>query len=117
MSVTIIKLGLGETVSNWGTHNGIPSVFIEPAVNHSGEVGRELRKDEQTHILPTSICDGGTIIEIHDMKGAEILIEDMRRAVWDWQEKHSEPLKCGDCMLIHGKSVCTMNCGPLVKQP
>jgi hypothetical protein len=25
-----------------------------------------------------------------------------------------EALKCGDCMLIRGRSVCTMNCGPAV---
>jgi hypothetical protein len=27
-----------------------------------------------------------------------------------------EEPKCGDCMVVHGKSVCTMNCGPVARR-
>lgn len=108
----VIKLGLGEVVSNWGQHGEVPAVFIEPAIDHSGEIGRTLMPHEQPQIRTGSVSEGGLIIEIHDVEGMKVVIDDMWSAIHAWQERHPEPLKCSDCMLIHGKSVCTMNCGP-----
>lgn len=75
MAITIIRLGKGEVVSNWGSHNGVPAIFIEPA-KPSGDVGCEVCNGEQPHIHRDCVADGGIVIEIHDPAGFQIVVED-----------------------------------------
>lgn len=111
----IVRLGLGEVVSNWGMYGDKPAVFIEPVLGEAGKVGDYLPEGREPQIQKNSVTTDAIVIEIHDVQGAKVLIEDIQKAVWSYDEAHPEALRCGDCVLIHGKSVCTMNCGPSVE--
>lgn len=80
-NVKVIKLGLGQVVSNWGRHNGVPAVFIEPVIGGPGAIGATLSGDRETQIKNDSISDGGVVIEIHDIRGLHVLLEDFASAV------------------------------------
>ena len=79
--VKVIQLGLGKVVSNWGTHNGVPAVFIEPVLGEPGPVGDDLKGDREPQIVNHAVSDGGVIIEIHNPAGMKVLLEDFKSAV------------------------------------
>jgi len=68
----IIKVGLGEIVSTPGVSNGKPALIIEPAWK-PGVVGYDAN---QTDLHPDAI-----VFEIHAAEGAEVLVDDIRRAL------------------------------------
>lgn len=71
----IIRIGLGEVISNWGTSNGKPAVIIEPA-NKPGPVGHRGpgSNDDPLH-------EDAVVLEIHAPEGLEVLVDDMRKAL------------------------------------
>jgi hypothetical protein len=74
-NVKVIEIGLGQVVSNWGTYEGKPALFIEPVpvAGKVGQQGPELPKHELT---PNS-----TIIRFHSAKGANVIMEDILSAI------------------------------------
>lgn len=74
-NVIIFRLGLGEVTSTWGTYEGYPAVFIEPA-SPSGPVG-ELAPDGPK----TSVKEGGLVLQFQKPDGAGILVEDIHSAL------------------------------------
>jgi len=79
--VKVIQLGLGKVISNYGTHNGVPSVFIEPVLADAGELGADLTGDREPQITKNSVSAGGLIIEIHEERGLKVLLEDFQSAL------------------------------------
>jgi len=79
-SVKVIKLGLGEVVTNWGTHNGVPAVFIEPVLGDAGDVGEQVSGNRESQIKNDSVSDGSVVIEIHNIRGLHVLLEDFASA-------------------------------------
>lgn len=75
--VTVINLGLGEVVSNYGTYAGNPAVFLEPVnslgipTGQPGTPAPETPKDE--------VAPGSVILCIHSSEGAHVVMEDL---VW-----------------------------------
>jgi hypothetical protein len=112
--VKVVQLGLGKVVCNWGTHGSVPAVFIEPVLGDPGQIGTRVKDGREPQITPDSVSDGAVVIEIHSEDGLKVLIEDLWTALHRHNAAHPEPLECMDCVLIHGKSICTMNCGPAV---
>lgn len=80
MSVMVIQIGLGKVVSNWGVHNGVPAVFIEPVLGNPGTVGEDIGENEP-QITKDSVSDGGIILEFHSEEGADVIIEDIQSAI------------------------------------
>lgn len=76
--VKVVRIGLGEVVSNWGTYEGIPALFIEPATR-AGIVGEKEFPDSEE--IKTDVRDGGIILQFHNANGADILIEDINSAL------------------------------------
>jgi hypothetical protein len=74
-NVKVIEIGLGEVVSNWGTYEGKPALFIEP-VTVAGVVGQHAPDGPKHEVQPNS-----TIIRFHSPAGALVLMEDMLTAI------------------------------------
>jgi hypothetical protein len=72
----LVRIGMGEVVSQLGLSNGCPCVIIEP-VPVSGEVGTP-GPDEMNR---GPVHEDGLVLEIHTVKGAEILIEDLQKVI------------------------------------
>lgn len=73
--VKVVRFGLGEVVSNFGTFGGHPAVFIEPVepIGPVGSPGPDMAKD--------SVVSGGLILQFLKEDGADILIEDILSAL------------------------------------
>jgi hypothetical protein len=71
----IIRLGIGEVVSNWGTSNGFPALIIEP-VDEKGVVGCRAPGENSDPLHPEAI-----VFEIHSTPGVQILLEDIHSAL------------------------------------
>lgn len=78
-NVTVIELGLGEVVSNYGTYEGKAAVFLEPvktigiANGQPGQSAPETPKD--------AVAPGTVILRIHSAPGAHVVMEDMVSAM------------------------------------
>jgi len=79
--VKVVHLGLGKVVSNYGTHFGVPSVFIEPVRGDAGPVGEKVEDGREPQITKDSISDGGVILVLHSKDGADVVIDDIRKAL------------------------------------
>lgn len=78
-NVTVIELGLGEVVSNYGTYEGKPAVFIEPVSAlgiPNGEAGQSAPDTPRDGVAP-----GTVILRIHSPVGAHVVMEDMVSAM------------------------------------
>jgi hypothetical protein len=76
-NVKVIRIGLGEVVSNWGTYEGQYAVFLEPVAEH-GIPGEEA----PAHLTAAdSVKDESTIIQFYSQEGARVLIEDIQSAL------------------------------------
>lgn len=79
--VKVIHVGRGEVVSNWGTYEGSPAVFIEPVVGNAGTIGEKVTEGVQPQIVNDGVSDGGVVIVIHDKAGLDVLLEDFASAI------------------------------------
>lgn len=79
--VQVIHIGQGKVVSNFGTHFGVPCVFIEPVSGDAGEVGQKVEEGREPHITSDSVSDGGILLVLHGREGADVLVEDIRAAL------------------------------------
>lgn len=86
-SVRIIRIGLGEVVSNWGTYHGKPALFIEPVLGKPQSPGVHVTEGIEPQICKDFVSDGGTVLVFHDRSGAEVIIEDINSAL------SSEPIE------------------------
>lgn len=77
----IIKIGLGNYVTNHGTYDGFPALFIEPVVGDGGTTGAKLKHGEQPHIKLDAISDAGTVIIFAGVEGAKVVLDDMQSAI------------------------------------
>lgn len=77
-NVTVIHFGLGEVVTNWGTFEGHPAVFIEPAIV-PGAVGERETDDE--HEVRNAVRPGTIVLQFHNPDGAAILKQDIDSAL------------------------------------
>lgn len=82
----IVRFGLGQVVSNWGTYEGKPAVFIEPVLGEPGVCGDDLLGDREPQILGKTevgpLSDGAIVLVLDgDIRGAEVLLEDIHSAM------------------------------------
>lgn len=70
----VVRLGRGEIVSNYGTYNGSPAVFLEPA-DTPGKVGENAQGYEKNELRA-----GSVVIVLDDLSGADVLMEDLNSA-------------------------------------
>lgn len=78
-NVTIVELGLGEVVSNYGTYEGKPAIFLEPVKNlgfQAGQPGNTAPDTPRDGVAP-----GTVILRIHDSAGAHVVMEDLVSAM------------------------------------
>ena len=78
-NVTVIELGLGEVVSNYGTYEGKAAVFIEPVGSlgiPNGQAGQSAPETPKNAVAP-----GTVILRIHSAAGAHVVMEDMVSAM------------------------------------
>jgi hypothetical protein len=79
--VQVIHLGQGKIVSNFGTHFGVPCVFIEPVRGDAGEIGQKVEDGREPQITSDSVSEGGVILVLHSKEGAAVVIEDIQSAL------------------------------------
>lgn len=79
MDVTVIELGLGEVVSNYGTYEGKPAVFLEPVKALDIEAGQPGTSAPDTP--KNAVAPGTVILRIHESAGALVVMEDMVSAM------------------------------------
>jgi hypothetical protein len=78
-NVTVIELGLGEVVSNYGTYEGKPAVFLERVSAlgiPNGKPGESAPDSPKNAVAP-----GTVILRIHSAPGAHVVMEDMVSAM------------------------------------
>jgi hypothetical protein len=78
-NVTVIELGLGEVVSNYGTYEGKPAVFLEPVSAlgiPNGQPGLSAPETPKDSVAP-----GTVILRIHSAPGAHVVMEDIVSAM------------------------------------
>jgi hypothetical protein len=79
MDIRVIEIGKGEVVSNYGTYEGKPAVFLEPVsslgipAGKCGEAAPDSPKD--------GVAPGTVILRIHDSAGAHVIMEDLVSAM------------------------------------
>jgi hypothetical protein len=76
----VIEIGAGKVVSNWGTYNGFPALFIEPVLGEPGRSGDELEEGREPQIVKDSVSDEGTVLVFRGLRGAQVIIEDIQSA-------------------------------------
>ena len=79
MEIKVIELGLGEVVSNYGTYEGKPAVFLEPVKTlgfPNGEPGTTAPDTPKD-----AVADGTVILRIHSSEGAHVIMEDLVSAM------------------------------------
>ena len=74
-NIRVFRLGLGEVLSTWGTYEGYPALFIEPA-DPSGVVGEFAPSTN-----PRKLRVGSVVLQIHNPSGLDIIKQDMESAV------------------------------------
>jgi len=73
--IKVVRIGLGEVTSNWGTFDGLPALFLEP-ISPAGKVG-ELAPGEQKN----SVVPGSVILQFHGTGGGEVVISDIQSCI------------------------------------
>lgn len=76
--VKVVKFGLGEVVSNWGTYEGMPCVFLEPA-DAPGAIGDVAAG--YSGIGENPLRPGTVVLQFHKREGVKILLEDIHTAI------------------------------------
>lgn len=77
----IIDIGVGKVVSNWGTYDGFPALFIEPVLGEPGRSGDDIECGREPQIVKNAISDGGTVLVFRGLRGAQVIIEDIQSAL------------------------------------
>ena len=74
-NIRVFRLGLGEVISSWGTYEGYPALFIEPA-SSPGVVG-----EFDPSFEPNDLRVGSVVLQIHNPSGLDIIKQDMESAL------------------------------------
>ena len=74
-NIKVIRIGLGEVTSSWGSYEGYPALFLEHA-DPSGVVGEIDSLTEKNEVRP-----GSVILQIHNPNGMEIIKQDIESAL------------------------------------
>lgn len=77
---TVIVLGKGMYVSNWGSHNGVPALFLERVVGNPGVVGEVIEEGREPQIKMDSVSSSGLVIEFHSPDAVDVLMQDIEAA-------------------------------------
>lgn len=79
-NVKVVKFGLGEVTCVWGSYQGLPAVFIEPApvpgafgTSAAGVLNALGRTND-------SVADGALILQFWGGEGERVLLEDIHSA-------------------------------------
>jgi hypothetical protein len=79
VDITIVELGLGKVVSNYGTYEGKPAIFLEPVATlgiPNGTPGTLAPDTPKNALAP-----GSVVLRIHDSAGAHVVMEDLVSAM------------------------------------
>ena len=79
MDITVIELGLGEVVCNYGAYEGRPAVFLEPVKTlgiATGQPGQSAPDTSKDAVAPRTV-----ILRIHNASGAYVVMEDLVSAM------------------------------------
>ena len=78
-NVTVVELGIGEVVSNYGTFEGKPAVFLEPVKALGFQIGQPGKTAPETP--SDGVAPGTVILRIHASEGAHVVMEDLVSAM------------------------------------
>ncbi len=76
MAVTIIPIGCGKIVASIGSSHGYPAVIIEASKEVDGVVGEYAPEENYK-----SFEDDSIVLEIHDLSGLKVILENAELAV------------------------------------
>jgi hypothetical protein len=77
-NVKVVTFGEGKIISNWGTYEGHPAVYLEPVLGEPGIVGEVTPSLENNDL--DKVRDGGVILQFKSSHGMRILLEDIGMA-------------------------------------
>lgn len=79
MDAVVVELGRGEWISNYGTYEGSPAVFLEPVKSLGFEQG--VAGQSAPASPKDALAHGSVILRIHDSAGAHVVMEDLVSAM------------------------------------